>query len=171
MNHDVTRERQEEWPSLQRLDILASMVAPSGMWYYTGNKDDVEPDFYDYDGWNVHNPLHEWRTSPSPEEFDPLAIDLAAAVRRMPRLRSCGFTIVLEADSGHQHNIDLQCVEAGEKLETNANNEYMPVRLWRVANTNTNWKMPEEFNAICADWVGPDGEVEMCQEGRLLELP
>ncbi|KAK8070637.1 hypothetical protein PG997_010840 [Apiospora hydei] len=174
MNHDDARERQEEWPSLQRLEILASMVAPSGMWYYTGNKDDVEPNIYGFNGWNDHDPLHEWRTSPSSEGFDPLAIDLAAEVRRMPRLRSCCFRISLEADHV-DHIIELECVEAGEKFEvayaSQENNEYMPVRRWRVTNTNTNWKVPNEFNAICADWVGPDGEVEVWYDGHRLESP
>ncbi|KAK7917750.1 hypothetical protein PG985_011358 [Apiospora marii] len=35
-------ETEDDWPSLRSFEIRASIVAPSGRWYYTGNQDDVE---------------------------------------------------------------------------------------------------------------------------------
>ncbi|KAK8023787.1 hypothetical protein PG993_011853 [Apiospora rasikravindrae] len=166
INDHEDQEEQKEWPSLQRLEILASMVAPSGRWYYTGNKDDIKPEIYDFGGDIL---VHDWRRSPSPKVFDPLAMDLAAAVKRMPRLKTCEFCIEPEAFAG-LIIITLDCFEAGEPLEmAHASQVDTTVRRWTISESeHTNWKAPKELIAICADWVGPGGKVEVWREGNTL---
>lgn len=41
---DNDNDNDATWPSLQRLDVTADLVAPSGAWYYTGEPGDAELD-------------------------------------------------------------------------------------------------------------------------------
>ncbi|KAK8074088.1 hypothetical protein PG994_004987 [Apiospora phragmitis] len=209
-----------EWPSLQRLEIDVGLVAPSGRWYYTGDKNGVKPgrpwmdDPYpsddsaddddedeseskpdvdpssealseaDVDDWgrdakaNGDEPWHQWRTMPDPVEFDPLAIDLVAAVKRMPRLKTCGFRLSPTFDGTYLDTtlaISLECAEAGallpyksikKDMSCKKGNKHLTARRWSIQiGEDTTWEVPEELRAKCTEWVGPYGKIEMRRIG------
>ncbi|KAK7972555.1 hypothetical protein PG988_006689 [Apiospora saccharicola] len=190
--HHNHHEEENEWPSLQHLSITTDFVAPSGRSYYAGEGDVVlgEPDEPDEpDGLGAtfsyvdQADIEPTRDPPvssgslsygrlDPATFNPLVIDMAAAVIRMPRLKSC----ILSMSPSLEMCIDVQCIEAGEKYDWDweeSSDERVPidrkigfrltgVRQWMVGHFDLlAWEVPPELRAKWAEWVGPDGKIEV----------
>ncbi|KAK8067651.1 hypothetical protein PG996_006763 [Apiospora saccharicola] len=109
---------------------------------------------------NGDDPIHRWRTVPDPAEFDQLAIDLAAAVKLMPRLKTCVFCLGPIEDMSM--TVGIQYAEAGEEIPWFTDEKYdgdLTGRRWWVrTGENTAWEVPKELNSMCAEWAGPDSE-------------
>ncbi|KAK8102129.1 hypothetical protein PG984_015275 [Apiospora sp. TS-2023a] len=109
---------------------------------------------------NGDDPIHRWRTVPDPAEFDQLAIDLAAAVKLMPRLKTCVFCLGPIEDMSK--TVGIQYAEAGEEIPWFTDEKYdgdLTERRWWVrTGKNTAWEVPKELNSMCAEWAGPNSE-------------
>lgn len=109
--------------------------------------------------------VREWRTMPDPADFNQLDIALAAAVKVMPRLKTCAFSLRPIEDL--TKSVSIQCAEAGEEMPwlTEERDDDQTVRRWRIGTCkHTAWEVPMEFNAMCAEWAGPNGELVIWQD-------
>lgn len=175
------------WPYLKTFSIHAQSVAPSGIWYYTGDPGDVEPGsgspFFhhdddlsvsgasdtepddDIDGDLIVNgarPSHRWRTVPDSEVLGPLLISIANTVRQMPKLQSAAFNI--GSDLSGALEVELQCVTPGFTFDNPLDSTvYLPsdgraARVW--VGLSNKWELPLDVKAAWKRWLGEDGKLE-----------
>lgn len=179
------------WPLLQKLHIIATRVAPSGDWYYTGdpnaieserggissNSDhssseglsessqDSESSDEDQPSTSVRNgvrPTHMWRTMPDPNTFNPLAVALATAVLRMPKLKHMEFEMAMWLSEFV--GVMFECFEAGETSKgsplTPAEPEAASMRRWKVwVGQESQWDVPNEMTVLWREWLGYKGSI------------
>ncbi|KAM9880896.1 hypothetical protein VDGL01_05095 [Verticillium dahliae] len=173
-------EDKSVWPSLRRLEIDCGIVLPSGQWYYTGDRtkegalqqgredEEFDTDFgamnsgLESDDSDAEDdpawlwPQHLWRMEPDPETMNPLAISMAAAVRRMPNLQSA--TLHMDFSSSNWRAICLQCVEPNSRFPIyDDDGEGSAFRRWRaVVERNVRWKAPSDMARETEAWTGKD---------------
>ncbi|KAJ2981036.1 hypothetical protein NQ176_g2271 [Zarea fungicola] len=164
------------WPSLEKLHIIATRVAPSGDWYYTGDPNAIEPGHEDLHSNSDHSssegltesskdsessdedqpstsvrngvrPTHMWRTMPDPKTFNPLALALATAVLHMPKIKHMEFEMAMWLSEFV--GVQLECFEVGQMSKTSL---LMPAE--PEAGSVRRWKA----------WVGQDSQWEVPDE-------
>ncbi|KAH7084456.1 hypothetical protein FB567DRAFT_529042 [Paraphoma chrysanthemicola] len=95
------------WPNLKSLDIDLIMIAPSGQWYFTGQRpsdhenDDPGPVIIGAD--NLEHNYSDFRVHPDPDTFDPFLAALAKAIAQMPVLEYFMLTSDLSGETGRLH--------------------------------------------------------------------
>ncbi|KAI2466184.1 hypothetical protein F4781DRAFT_406595 [Annulohypoxylon bovei var. microspora] len=171
------------WPTLRNFSVKAEIIAPSGLWYYTGDPDAVEPaagsdededededdessnsdDNVDRDAVaNGVRPSHVWRTRPDPDLFNTLVEDMAGAVLRMPQLR----TGTLDIGTRYSEPVDiiLKCAEATcafddrPDLQWDSDQEKTTPRWHAWVGDATEWEVPEDVRALWTEWLGDSGK-------------
>ncbi|KAI0881466.1 uncharacterized protein GGS22DRAFT_196418 [Annulohypoxylon maeteangense] len=173
------------WPTLRNFSVKADIIAPSGLWYYTGVPDAMElatgSDYGDEDEdededsessdsddnvdrdavANGVRPSHVWRTRPDPDLFNTLVQDMAGAVLRMPQLRTG--TLDIGPRYGELVDIILKCAEATCAFDDRPDgrwdeDEEKSTRRWHTwVGSATEWEMPEDVRALWARWLGDSG--------------
>lgn len=170
------------FPSLRRFDIRVGILAPGGMWYYTGDPAAVEagsstPDDIEFESEseeddtedgesddednterdaivNGERPYHPWRTRPDKETFDPLIKIMSNAVSRgMPSL-DWG-SLEVGADQETPVGVIMQCCAAGQAFVQ------PPDRIVTEDSVVRRWKT---WVGLATEWQVPDDVTALWKE-------
>lgn len=130
------------------------------------NSDSSDEDHHERDAAvNGEQPRHLWRTRPDTEMLDPLVIDMAKALHRMPALKRARLEI--SGDLPGPMGVLVQCVKGGEGFfeapdgseDKNIDKETGRCKAWVGATAE--WEVPREAKDAMEEWLGGRGQVDV----------